>query len=237
MHIVVIDDNVVQQTALVSVLRDPCWQISTLTTCDIGGVLGAAPALIFLGGDAHAFDPIVACQTLRAHTAVPLLFYGQRGVNPHERVRGLRAGADDYLPAPYHWREVAARITTILKRCGGDFRLDSMQQSVQIADHMPVRLSPTEYRLLEYLLRIRGQPVPSHRILADLWNEDSTVDRGSRARLAVYMYRLRAKLERDPHQPQKLLSLRDGRYVLAPLTTRDEAEYGIRAGLEAVERG
>jgi len=94
-----------------------------------------------------------------------------------ERVRGLDAGADDYIAKPFAFSELAARIRAVLRRGSrpaqavlkvDDLELDRFSHSVHRSGH-PVDLSPKEFALLEFLMRQPGQPVPRSAIVEQVW--------------------------------------------------------------------
>jgi two-component system response regulator PhoP len=131
----------------------------------------------------------------------PILILTARG-KWEEKVRGLEAGADDYLVKPFHMEELLARIRALLRRAGGGGRdtlvhgpiaLDITTQTVTLEDR-PVPLTAFEYRLLEYLVRHAGEVV-AKPVLADyLYAHDE--DRDSNV-IEVLIARLRRKLDPD----------------------------------------
>ena len=141
-----------------------------------------------------------------------------------DRVRGLDAGADDYLTKPFSFRELLARIHALLRRDSqlrpdlleiGDLIVDSISHRVSRANH-EVQLTAKEYALLEYLARRAGQLVSRAEIAAHVW--DDTFDPFSNT-IEVYMNRLRKKI--DGKHSLKLLHTRRGEgYMLDILSPR-----------------
>jgi two-component system OmpR family response regulator/two-component system copper resistance phosphate regulon response regulator CusR len=118
-----------------------------------------------------------------------------------ERVRGLQAGADDYLVKPFDFAELLARLQAICRRAAprpsrvlevGDLRLDLVTQRVTRAGR-EVFLTPTEFSLLEYLMRYGGQAVTRKMLCEHLWKADWE---GSTNIIEVHVNRLRGKLDR-----------------------------------------
>jgi two-component system, OmpR family, response regulator len=112
---------------------------------------------------------------------LPVLFLTARG-DVEDRVRGLRAGADDYVTKPFSVAEVTARVEVLLRRSGqsaaadetlrvGDLALDPVAHQVTRAGE-PVELSPTEYKLLEHLLRNAGRVLSKNQLLEHVWGYD-----------------------------------------------------------------
>jgi DNA-binding response OmpR family regulator len=169
---------------------------------------------------------VEVCRRLRAEgLAVPILLLTARG-EPDQRVEGLDAGADDYLPKPYHFPELLARIRALLRRGPAlapsvlsfrDLIIDTRARRVERAGRV-IPLTTKEYTLLEYLLRHQGNVVGRADIAEHVW--DDSFDPMSNL-IEVYVQRLRRKI--DDGQPIKLLHTRRGAgYALAAL---DEAGH------------
>jgi two-component system copper resistance phosphate regulon response regulator CusR len=132
---------------------------------------------------------------------------------PDERVEGLDAGADDYLPKPYHFPELLARVRALMRRGPAlasselhveDLTVDTRARSVERAGRA-IQLTTKEYALLEYLARRQGEVVGRADIAEHVW--DDSFDPVSNL-IEVYVQRLRRKID-DGH-PVKLLHTRRG---------------------------
>ncbi|MES9995676.1 winged helix-turn-helix domain-containing protein [Desulfovibrio aminophilus] len=139
-----------------------------------------------------------------------------------DRVRGLRAGGDDYLPKPFAFAELLARVQALVRRssrssaepvemCVGELRMNRLSREVTRAG-APIVLQPREFALLEYLMRHSGAVLSKSMILESVWDYDfdpqtNVVD--------VLICRLRSKLDKD-YEHKMLHTLRGVGYVLKP---------------------
>jgi len=124
-----------------------------------------------------------------------------------DRVKGLRAGGDDYLPKPYSFAELLARIEVLVRRRSGrseetvyrvaDLELDRLSHSVKRGGEV-LDLQPREFRLLEYLMKNAGQVVTRTMLLEGVW--DYHFDPGTNV-IDVHISRLRSKLDKGFDRP------------------------------------
>jgi DNA-binding response OmpR family regulator len=151
-------------------------------------------------------------------SAMPVLLLSARG-EVSERIDGLNAGADDYLPKPFELGELVARVRALGRRPGGDQRavvLRLANLSVDTVKHEVVRdgrridLSAREYRLLEYLLRSQGRICSRMQILEKVWEYD--FDPGTNV-VDVYIRRVRDKMDAG-FEPKLLHTVRGMGYVI-----------------------
>ena len=156
-------------------------------------------------------------QWRRQHNAVPVLLLSARG-EVNERVEGLDAGADDYLPKPFALAELAARVRALTRRGGeskspvlrvADLTLDTVTHRAERGGVM-IELTAREYRLLEFLMRSAGRLCGRMMLLEKVWDYD--FDPGTNL-VDVYIMRLREKI--DANFESKLLHTARGTgYVL-----------------------
>ena len=163
------------------------------------------------------------CRDVRqAGVITPILMLTARGQTV-DKVLGLKLGADDYLTKPFEMIELTARVEALLRRAPtktpeqqkvyhvGTLEIDVRGTTVS-REGKPVRLSAREFQLLRYLVERQGATLSRDQILKDVWgyNEDTftrTVD--------VHVASLRQKLEKDPKQPELILTVQGLGYKLA----------------------
>jgi two-component system, OmpR family, response regulator MprA len=178
------------------------------------------PELVLLDLGLPSLDGLEVCRRLRAGTRAPILIVTARDAIT-DRVRGLDAGADDYVVKPFSLDELLARVRSALRRAwlreeghqlrAGNLVLDTAARTVMRGDE-PIELTRREFDLLECLLRHPGQVLDRATLLADVWGYDFL---GGSNVVDVYVRYLRAKLER-PDWPKLIDTVRGIGYVLRP---------------------
>jgi two-component system copper resistance phosphate regulon response regulator CusR len=222
MRILVVEDERTAAAVLAKGLREHAYAVDVV---DDGRTALAQIAandydLILLDLLLPGMGGLEVCRQARASgVSTPILMLTARG-GPDERVNGLDAGADDYLPKPYHFPELLARVRALLRRGPvlapaelviDDLRLDTRARRVQRAGR-DVTLTTKEYTLLEYLARRQGEVVGRADIAEHVW--DDNFDPMSNL-IEVYIQRLRRKID-DGH-PRRLIHTRRGAgYQLEP---------------------
>jgi len=184
-----------------------------------------APHLLVLDLALPTLDGLTLLDSLRSEgDDVPALILSARGTEG-DRVRGFRAGADDYVVKPFSLAELLARVAAMLRRSraprarrgvGRTWTFDDVEvlegaREVRRSG-VPVEVRPREFDLLVALLRRMGEVVSRRELLDEVWGYDAGVH--SRT-MDVHMVELRRKLERDPARPTRLLTVRKAGYRLA----------------------
>ncbi len=168
------------------------------------------PDLIVLDWMLPSFSGVELCRRIRARQdtrAIPILMLTARG-EESDRIRGLSTGADDYVVKPFSLPELMARVKAILRRTApermadvlksGEIELDRGAHRVSRGNR-EVRLGPTEFRLLEFMMQSPGRVLSREQLLDGVWGRDAYVDERT---VDVHIGRLRKALvrgkERDP---------------------------------------
>ncbi len=166
-------------------------------------------------------DGYEVCRTLRARrNVVPIIMLTALD-SEADAVLGLEAGADDYVTKPFGLAELRSRIRAVLRRAGprtmgdevvvvGSIRLDRAQREVTI-DNKPVRLTFSEFELLDALMTDPGRLLNRQELLRAIWGDSAYRD--PRA-IDVHIRHLREKLEPEPDKPQYILTVRGAGYRL-----------------------
>lgn len=155
-------------------------------------------------------DGIEICKKLRgAKIHTPILMLTARG-EVHERVEGLNSGADDYLPKPFAFTELLARLRALIRRPRmsvgsllqvNNLTLDTVSFEVKRGTN-PIALSNKEFSLLEYLMRHKGTIIKKEQIISHVWNYDADVLPNS---VEVYITHLRNKIDKPFNEQESLI--------------------------------
>jgi two-component system, OmpR family, phosphate regulon response regulator OmpR len=230
-HLLIVEDDagirgllqkyLMRQGFLVSVARDAAHARRLLTGLDFD--------LIVMDVMMPGEDGISLTRDLRERIATPILLLTARNETA-DRIRGLEAGADDYLPKPFEPKELALRINAILRRVPqvspaagpkvlhlGAVRYD-VDRGEMWRGQDPVRLTATEAALMRIFAACPREPVSRGQLVEDL-GRDKGQHEGEMAQeraVDVQITRLRRKIEADPRQPRYLQTVRGSGYMLAP---------------------
>ncbi len=168
--------------------------------------------LILLDCNLPDGDGLVFCKKLRKKSDVPVIFLTARDTEG-EMIEGFLAGADDYVAKPFSIGVLLQRIEAVLRRSGKrqqdcftykELQVDFANCSVKRKDEI-IKLSVTEYKLLELLIKNRGQVLTRQTLLEKIWDCDAKfVDDNT---LNVHIRRLRQKLEPDSANPIYVLTV------------------------------
>ena len=220
-RVLVVDDepNITELVAMA--LRYEGFTVQTAATgrAALEAVTAFAPALVILDIMLPDIDGIDVLRRLVAQgRKVPIIFLTARDAT-EDKVHGLTVGGDDYVTKPFSIEELVARVRGVLRRHHGgdgasnrlalaDLEVDEDAHEVRRAGHV-IELTPTEYRLLRYLLVNAGRVLTRSQILDHVWDYDFRGDTGI---VESYVSVLRRKV--DTKEPRLIHTLRGVGYVL-----------------------
>ena len=219
-RLLVVDDEDNLRSMLSAALRHYGFDVDVAADGSegLGRIEAEKPDLVVLDVMMPGLDGFEVCRLMRSKgDLTPVLFLTARG-DTADKVTGLKAGGDDYLEKPFSLDELTARIEAILRRTQdsppgnvltvADLSLDE-DAHVVTRDGVSVHLSPTEYRLLRYLLINRGRVVSKAQIMASVWDYDFDGDGGV---VETYIGYLRRKL--DNSEPKLIHTVRGFGYTM-----------------------
>jgi two-component system KDP operon response regulator KdpE len=212
-RILIIEDEPQLARALVTNLRVRGYDVDAAGSGEAGLRLAAdrPPELVLLDLGLPGIDGIEVLHGLRGWSSVPVIVLSARGAQ-HDKIEALDAGADDYVAKPFAMGELLARIRAALRRASpgdevalvetDDFIIDVAARKARRHD-TEVHLTPTEWRIVELLVRHRGKLVSQRMLLQEVWGpsyEDET------HYLRVYLAQIRRKLEPMPGAPRYFIT-------------------------------
>jgi two-component system KDP operon response regulator KdpE len=214
-RILVVDDEPQLLRALRINLRARAYDVDV--AADGSGALrtaaAAPPDLVVLDLGLPDMDGVEVIRGLRGWTTAPIIVLSGRA-GSSDKVHALDAGADDYVTKPFGIDELLARIRAVTRRAAvgepaqpivhlGRYAVDLSAKIVKERDGTEIRLTPTEWHLLEILTRNAGRLVSQRQLLQEVWGPKYAHETNY---LRQYMAQLRRKLEPDPAHPQFLLT-------------------------------
>ncbi|ACQ82020.1 two component transcriptional regulator, winged helix family [Beutenbergia cavernae DSM 12333] len=214
-RILVVDDDAGLLRALGINLRAHGWEVTTAATGAAGlDAAGRAhPDVILLDLGLPDIGGLEVIEGIRGWSQVPIIVLSARQLGD-DKVDALDAGADDYVTKPFAMPELLARLRAAVRRSAlvgepdepvvsaGDLEIDLARREVRRSGE-PVRLSPTEWALLEQLVQHRGRVVGREHLLREVWGPTATREGHY---LRVYVAQLRRKLEDDAAAPRHILT-------------------------------
>ncbi|MFJ1731686.1 response regulator [Streptomyces sp. NPDC088254] len=214
-RVLVVDDEPQIVRALVINLRARKYEVDAAFDGATALQLAAArhPDVVVLDLGLPDMDGVEVIRGLRGWTRVPILVLSARHTSD-EKVEALDAGADDYVTKPFGMDELLARLRAAVRRAeptggGGDVLVETDEFTVDLAAKKvnrggeDVRLTPTEWHLLEVLVRNTGRLVSQKQLLQEVWGPSYVTETNY---LRVYMAQLRRKLEADPSHPKHFIT-------------------------------
>ena len=222
MKVLMIEDNLDIQDIVAQVLKHGLSEVDFITTIlgkeGVQLVKKELPDLVILDLGLPDIDGYQVLQQIRSFSNVLVMILTVRG-EEEDRIKGLEAGADDYIVKPFSAREFLARVKALLRRSnipeiggsgvnmpvrGDKLKIDFDSETVSIGN-MPLRLGPRMYELLCLLVKNEGKVLSNEMLLNSVFPEQSNAIRY----LEVYIKKLREQLGEDPDNPKMIIN--DGR--------------------------
>jgi len=173
------------------------------------------PDLVILDIMMPKMDGFEVCRRIRQWSQIPIIMLSARH-DIEEKIKCLNAGADDYITKPFGINELMARVTAVLRRAkevgttpampsftSGDLTINFVERRVTVAGR-EVKLTPTEYSLLQELVLNAGKVFPHSTLLSRVWGPEYS---GEREYLRVFIGRLRKELETDTQKPKYIVTI------------------------------
>ena len=230
--ILVVDDEISLQETLAYTLKKEGYNVET--TGDGAKALDLArelkPDLIILDVMLPGMDGFEICRILRHEMSTPVLMLTARD-DEIDRVVGLEVGADDYMAKPFSMRELIARVKAMLRRVRlireevnlvseteaqtkdkilefGNLRIDMIRREITVEGEV-IAFKPKEYELLTFFAQHQGQVLSREFILERVWGWDFI---GDSRTVDVHVRWLREKIEQDPANPRRIITVRGAGY-------------------------
>jgi two-component system, OmpR family, response regulator RegX3 len=222
-RILLVEDEPAIAEALAYALEDAGFEVDAVG--DGGEALEASRRLDY---DLMILDLLLpsmsglnVCRTVRAESDLPILMLTARETEL-DRIVGLESGADDYVTKPFSMAELVSRVRALLRRRAldlsrnsgvravGSLRLDVNHHAATVEDRA-LQLTPSEFRLLSLLATDPGRVFTREELVRHLWQSDFL---GDRRAIDVHISNLRRKLEPNPRQPRRLVTVRGSGYKL-----------------------
>lgn len=216
--ILVIEDDPVIRQMIVDGLEEAGMEVTAVGT-GVDGLLRQSENdydLILLDLILPDLDGVEVCRRLRTRSHVPVIVVTAK-TDESDAVEALGAGADDFVRKPFQLREVIARIRALTRRAReyaeaaraeeilefDDLSIDTTRHEVKLRGET-IRFTPKEFELLTMLARNAGKMMHREELLERIWGYDSTID--SRT-LDVHIGRVRSKLEDNPRDPKRIVTV------------------------------
>ena len=227
-HILLVDDDALLRRSLVLNLEEAGYRATASATAEEALALAARdrPDLVLLDIGLPGMDGLDALRHFQSRLGVPVIFLTARRRELDE-VLGLQLGADDYITKPFDKDVLLARIKTVLRRFAhteapvpleqdeeplvvGDLVIDAAAHTVSVAGQ-PVELTPLEFDLLHVLVENADHVLSVDDLLDRVWGEEYI---GQPQVVYVHIHWLREKLEKDPQNPRRIVTVRGVGYKL-----------------------
>jgi DNA-binding response OmpR family regulator len=226
-HILLVDDDALMRRSLTLVLRRAGYQTSTSANAEdaLATARGERPDLVLLDIGLPGMDGLDALRQFKDQLGVPVIFLTARR-RSLDQILGLELGADDYITKPFDADVLVAHIKAVLRRTGsmpavpetppaltvGDLTIDAFAHKATVGGK-EVELTPREFSLLHTLAQQPNRVIPMDEILDRVWGAEFI---GQSQVVYVHIRWLREKIESDPGNPRRIISVHGVGYKLIP---------------------
>ena len=213
-RILVVDDESQIRRSLQVNLENKHFAVVTAASGDeaLEAMVGRMPDVVIVDLVLPSIDGVQLTRRIREQSHVPIIVLSAIG-DERKKVEALEAGADDYVTKPFGMDELLARIRSALRRTAmmpgtepvfrsGALSVNFERREVRL-DDQPIKLTPTEYDLLKYMIQYAGKVLTHRTLLTAIWGE-AYADQAQYLR--VFIGQLRKKLERNTARPQYILT-------------------------------
>jgi two-component system KDP operon response regulator KdpE len=220
--ILVVDDDKTLIQFLVDYLSDEGFDVipADRGTKALRLFFDERPDIVVLDVMMPGMDGWEVCARIRELADTPVILLTAK-TSEADKLRGFRLGVDDYVTKPFSLAELTARVRAVLSRARsdeqadtlisvGDLYVDLRKREVRILEEV-IELTPTEFRLLAVLAEHAGEAISQENLITKVWG-DNRLRSGSALRR--YIWLLRSKIETEPEDPQRLLTVRGYGYRL-----------------------
>lgn len=213
-RILVVDDEPQIRRSLQVNLEGKGYAVVTAESAEqaIQAIANRAPDVIVLDLLMPGMDGIELTRRIREHSTVPIIVLSAIG-DERKKVEALELGADDYVTKPFNTEELVARIRSVLRRVAGAHSSQPVWSSGALSvnfdrrevwlNREAVKLTPTEYDLLKYMIEHAGKVLTHRMLLTAVWGPAYS---DQAQYLRVFVGQLRKKLEKDPARPRYILT-------------------------------
>lgn len=215
MHkILVVEDDIIICGGVKTFLERNGYEADCACSCaEAKQMLAKAYSLVILDINLPDGNGLDFCKILREEYNIPVIFLTAKDTE-EDMIAGFKQGCDDYIAKPFSVEVLNQRIMAVLRRSNMQatqelFQYETLSvdfSKMQVTvDNMPVKLSATEFKLLELLIKNRGQVLTRNQILEKIWDVDENfVDENT---LSVHIRRLRQKIEKDSSNPKYIVTV------------------------------
>jgi len=213
--ILIVEDDAVVRDTLALNLRAEGYEVHSAEDGEAGLALARdlEPDLVVLDVMLPKLDGVTVCRILRRKSQVPIIMLTARGTEA-DKIVGLETGADDYIVKPFSLGEFLARVRAALRRgavtqvtdelTSGDLQVDLIARRAYLGE-TELQLAPKEFDLLFTLMRHTGAVLTRDLLLTRVWGDDYL---GDARTVDVHIRWLREKIEKDPSNPERIVTLR-----------------------------